>query len=210
MILNNKVKLSAEEPTSEPSSDKKENSANNETNLNGASQVLSEEAAKIAALEAECAATQSKLAETHDRMLRIAADFENTRKRMEKEKQDSRVYSIQEFAKDLLPVIDAFDKAMSAIEQSHINFETEEGKKVAGIVEGVQLVSKVFQDTVKKHGIERLPGKDAPFNPAFHNAIAKIVDPIYTQETVIDEFMAGYKIGDRILRTAMVRVGSPD
>jgi len=210
MILNNKVKLSAEEPTSEPSSDKKENSANNETNLNGASQVLSEEAAKIAALEAECAATQSKLAETHDRMLRIAADFENTRKRMEKEKQDSRIYSIQEFAKDLLPVIDAFDKAMSAIEQSHINFETEEGKKVAGIVEGVQLVSKVFQDTVKKHGIERLPGKDAPFNPAFHNAIAKIVDPIYTQETVIDEFMAGYKIGDRILRTAMVRVGSPD
>ena len=154
--------------------------------------------------------TQAKLAETHDRMLRIAADFENTRKRMEKEKQDSRIYSIQEFAKDLLPVIDAFDKAMSAIEQSQINFETEEGKKVAGIVEGVQLVSKVFQDTVKKHGIERLPGKDAPFNPAFHNAIAKIVDPIYTQETVIDEFMAGYKIGDRILRTAMVRVGSPD
>lgn len=210
MILNNKVKLSAEESTSESSSDKKENSANNEANLNGASQVLSEEAAKIAALEAECAATQAKLAETHDRMLRIAADFENTRKRMEKEKQDSRIYSIQEFAKDLLPVIDAFDKAMSAIEQSHINFETEEGKKVAGIVEGVQLVSKVFQDTVKKHGIERLPGKDAPFNPAFHNAIAKIVDPIYTQETVIDEFMAGYKIGDRILRTAMVRVGSPD
>jgi molecular chaperone GrpE len=210
MILNNKVKLSAEEPTSDSSSDKKENSANNETNLNGASQVLSEEAAKIAALEAECTATQAKLAETHDRMLRIAADFENTRKRMEKEKQDSRIYSIQEFAKDLLPVIDAFDKAMSAIEQSHINFETEEGKKVAGIVEGVQLVSKVFQDTVKKHGIERLPGKDAPFNPAFHNAIAKIVDPIYTQETVIDEFMAGYKIGDRILRTAMVRVGSPD
>ncbi|MBX9837156.1 nucleotide exchange factor GrpE [Silvanigrella sp.] len=210
MILNNKVKFSAEEPTSESSSDKKDNSANNENNVNGASHVLSEEAAKIAALEAECATTQAKLAETHDRMLRIAADFENTRKRMEKEKQDSRIYSIQEFAKDLLPVIDAFDKAMSAIEQSHINFETEEGIKVAGIVEGVQLVSKVFQDTVKKHGIERLPGKDAPFNPAFHNAIAKIVDPIYTQETVIDEFMAGYKIGDRILRTAMVRVGSPD
>ena len=210
MILNNKVKLSAEEPASEISSDKKDNSAKNENNVNGASHVLSEEAAKIAALEAECAATQSKLAETHDRMLRIAADFENTRKRMEKEKQDSRMYSIQEFAKDLLPVIDAFDKAMSAIEQSQINFETEEGKKVAGIVEGVQLVSKVFQDTVKKHGIEKLPGKDAPFNPAFHNAIAKIVDPIYTQETVIDEFMAGYKIGDRILRTAMVRVGSPD
>ena len=212
MILNNKVKFSAEEVASESSSDKKENSVTNESNeVNGATtQSLNEEAAKIAALEAECAETQAKLSETHDRMLRIAADFENTRKRMEKEKQDTRLYSIQEFAKDLLPVIDAFDKAMSAIEQSHINFETEEGKKVAGIVEGVQLVSKVFQDTVKKHGIEKLPGKDAPFNPAFHNAIAKVVDTTYTQETVIDEFMAGYKIGDRILRTAMVRVGAPD
>lgn len=208
MFLNNRVKFLAEGVASEPSSDMEDNSSNKDE-VQGASS-LSEEAAKIAALEEECSATQAKLSETHDRMLRIAADFENTRKRMEKEKFDTRIYAIQEFAKDLLPVIDAFDKAMSAIEQSQINFETEEGKKVAGIVEGVQLVSKVFQDTVKKHGIERLPGKDAPFNPAYHNAIAKVVDTSFVQETVIDEFMAGYKIGDRILRTAMVRVGSPD
>ena len=213
MFLNNRVKFLAEGAASEPSSSgTQDNSSNNDQDaaeVQGASS-LSEEAAKIAALEAECSATQTKLSETHDRMLRIAADFENTRKRMEKEKLDTRIYAIQEFAKDLLPVIDAFDKAMSAIEQSQINFETEEGKKVAGIVEGVQLVSKVFQDTVKKHGIERLPGKDAPFNPAYHNAIAKVVDTSFAQETVIDEFMAGYKIGERILRTAMVRVGSPD
>ncbi len=208
MFLNNRVKFLAEGVASESSSDMEDNSSNKDE-VQGASS-LSEEAAKIAALEEECSATQAKLSETHDRMLRIAADFENTRKRMEKEKFDTRIYAIQEFAKDLLPVIDAFDKAMSAIEQSQINFETEEGKKVAGIVEGVQLVSKVFQDTVKKHGIERLPGKDAPFNPAYHNAIAKVVDTSFVQETVIDEFMAGYKIGDRILRTAMVRVGSPD
>ncbi len=208
MFLNNRVKFLAEGAASESSSDMEDNSSNKDE-VQGASS-LSEEAAKIAALEEECSATQTKLSETHDRMLRIAADFENTRKRMEKEKFDTRIYAIQEFAKDLLPVIDAFDKAMSAIEQSQINFETEEGKKVAGIVEGVQLVSKVFQDTVKKHGIEKLPGKDAPFNPAYHNAIAKVVDTSFVQETVIDEFMAGYKIGDRILRTAMVRVGSPD
>ena len=208
MFLNNRVKFLAEGAASESSSDMEDNSSNKDE-VQGASS-LSEEAAKIAALEEECSATQTKLSETHDRMLRIAADFENTRKRMEKEKFDTRIYAIQEFAKDLLPVIDDFDKAMSAIEQSQINFETEEGKKVAGIVEGVQLVSKVFQDTVKKHGIEKLPGKDAPFNPAYHNAIAKVVDTSFVQETVIDEFMAGYKIGDRVLRTAMVRVGSPD
>jgi molecular chaperone GrpE len=213
MFLKNRVTFLAEGAESESSSDRQDNSSNKEKDtaeVQGASSSLSEEASRIATLEAECSATQTKLLETHDRMLRIAADFENTRKRMEKEKQDTRIYAIQEFAKDLLPVIDAFDKAMSAIEQSLINFETEEGKKVAGIVEGVQLVSKVFQDAVKKHGIEKLPGKDAPFNPTYHNAIAKVVDTSFSQEIVIDEFMAGYKIGDRILRTAMVRVGSPD
>lgn len=208
MLIRNKVCFSSEEVQSSESSSSDNNK--NDVPEENASEILSEEAEKISTLEAECAATQAKLAETHDRMLRIAADFENTRKRMEKEKQDTRLYAIQEFAKDLLPVIDAFDKAMSAIESSQINFETEEGKKVAGIVEGVQLVSKVFQDAVKKHGIEKLPGKNTPFNPAYHNAIAKVVDSTYSQETVIDEFMAGYKIGERILRTAMVRVGAPD
>jgi len=216
MFLRQKASFSAEEVSKEAKSEKKDSfneeelgSDVSEDQGSGVSQKTENES-KIAALEAEIATTQTKLAETHDRMLRIAADFDNTRKRLKKEKFDTRIYAIQEFAKDLLPVIDAFDKAMSAIEQSHINFETEEGKKVAGIVEGVGLVSKIFQDVVKKHGIEKLPGKDSPFNPAFHNAIAKVIDASVTQETVVDEFMAGYKIGERILRTAMVRVASPD
>lgn len=210
-MFKNNYKLESSTETIESSEKAEAVDKNSESqDVEGASSQASDDAAKIAALEAECAAAEAKCAETHDRMLRIAADAENSRKRLEKEKADTRVYAIQEFAKDLLPVIDAFDKAMSAIELSQINFDTEEGKKVAGIVEGVKLVSKVFEDTVKKHGIERLPGKDSPFNPSYHNAIAKIVDPSLAQETVIDEFMAGYKIGDRILRTAMVRVGSPD
>ncbi|RDB35174.1 MAG: nucleotide exchange factor GrpE [Spirobacillus cienkowskii] len=216
MFLRQKASFSAEEVSKEAKSEKKDSFNEEElgsdvSEAQGSSvSQKTENESKIAALEAEIATTQTKLAETHDRMLRIAADFDNTRKRQEKEKFDTRIYAIQEFAKDLLPVIDAFDKAMSAIEQSQINFETEEGKKVAGIVEGVGLVSKIFQDVVKKHGIEKLPGKDSPFNPAFHNAIAKVVDASVTQETVVDEFMAGYKIGERILRTAMVRVASPD
>ena len=155
-------------------------------------------------------AANAKNAELHDKMLRMAADFDNARKRSEKERQDVRQYSISEFARDLLPVIDAFDKAMATIDDSPFSLDTEEGKKMASIVEGVQLVSKVFQDSVKKHGIERLPGQGNPFNPMFHNAVAKVVDAALTQETVIDEFVAGYKIGERVLRTAMVRVASPD
>ncbi|MFZ9520804.1 MAG: nucleotide exchange factor GrpE [Silvanigrellaceae bacterium] len=161
-------------------------------------------------LQAALAEVTQKFNDTNDRMYRIAADFENSRKRWEKEKSDLKSYCISEFARDLLPVIDSFDKAMTAIEQLTVNVDTEEGKQVASIVEGVQLVSKVFADTLKKHGVEKLPGKGEAFNPNFHNAIAKTVDATLQQEMVVDEFLAGYRIGERILRTAMVRVASPD
>lgn len=166
--------------------------------------------ADLATVQSALAEMTQKFNETNDRMYRIAADFENNRKRWEKEKSDLKTYCISEFARDLLPVIDSFDKAMTVIEQLTLNVDTEEGKQVASIVEGVQLVSKVFADTLKKHGVEKLPGKGEAFNPNFHNAIAKTVDATLHQEMVVDEFVSGYRIGERILRTAMVRVASPD
>jgi molecular chaperone GrpE len=162
--------------------------------------------AELAAARVELEAAQQKLAETHERMLRIAADSENSRKRWERERQEVRQYSITEFARDLLPVIDAFDKAMAAVDSAGLNPETEEGKRMLAVVEGVQLVSKMFYDANKKHGIERLPGAGEPFNPQYHNAVARVVDASVERDTVLDEFVPGYKIGDRVLRTAMVRV----
>lgn len=162
--------------------------------------------AELAAAKLELDSARAKLADTHDRMLRIAADFENARKRWDRERQEVRQYSISEFARDILPVIDAFDKAMTAVDSAGISAETEEGKKMLAVVEGVQLVSKMFHDANKKHGIERLPGKGEPFNPMFHNAVARVVDAAVEKDTVLDEFVPGYKIGERVLRTAMVRV----
>lgn len=164
----------------------------------------------VAQLQTQLTEINKKYEETNDRMYRLAADFENSRKRWEKEKADLKTYCISEFARDLLPVIDSFDKAMTVIEQLTLNVDTEEGKQVASIVEGVQLVSKVMSDTLRKHGVEKLPGKGEAFNPNFHNAIAKTVDATLQQEMVVDEFVSGYRIGERILRTAMVRVASPD
>ncbi|MEN9810501.1 MAG: hypothetical protein RLZZ488_2068 [Pseudomonadota bacterium] len=194
----------SEMPSAEPSSAENSGNAENE----GAS--YGSMPADVPSLQAALEEMTNKHAETNDRMYRIAAEFENSRKRWEKEKGDLKSYCISEFARDLLPVIDSFDKAMTAIEQLTVNVDTEEGKQVASIVEGVQLVSKVFADTLKKHGVEKLPGKGEAFNPNFHNAIAKTVDATLQQEMVVDEFVSGYRIGERILRTAMVRVASPD
>ncbi len=170
----------------------------------------SEGSAEPAPEVSELEETQQKLAETHDRMLRIAAEFENARKRWEKEKDELRQYSIAEFARELLPVIDAFDKAMTSIENTEVKSDTEQGQAFSAIVEGVQLVSKVFHESINKHGIERLPGKGEAFNPEFHNAIAREVDSSVEKETVSEEFVTGYKIGNRVLRTAMVKVITPD
>jgi molecular chaperone GrpE len=161
-------------------------------------------------LRTELESTQSRLAETHDRMLRIAADADNARKRWDKEREDIRKYTITDFARELLPVIDAFDKAMTLIEKTTLNSETEEGKGFGGIIEGVQMVSKVFHESIKKHGIERLPGSGEPFNPEYHNAIARVVDSGVATDTVVEEFVTGYKIGDRVLRTALVKVATKD
>ena len=153
---------------------------------------------------------KAKAAETHDRMLRIAAEFENARKRWDKEKEEIRKYAISEFARELLPVIDSFDKAMTLIENAQLKSDTEEGKTLSSVVEGVQIVSKVFHESIKKHGIERVPGKGQPFNPEFHTAIARQVDTALNSDMVVEEFVSGYKIGDRVLRTAMVKVATKD
>lgn len=159
-------------------------------------------------LKTELESVNTKLVETHNKMMRIAADADNTRKRLEKEKMDTRLYSIQEFARDLLPVVDAFEKALKLTEENSTLLEAD--THTAAMVEGVKLVSKIFQDVTKKHGVERLPGKDSVFNPMYHNAISKEVSENYKVQTVVEEFVPGYKIGDRVLRTALVKVGSPD
>lgn len=188
-----------------------QNSGGDDATFEAATSENSEEGEEnIAALREQLAIANSKATENYDRLLRTAADFENSRKRWERERQDVRIYACQEFAKDLLPVIDAFDKAISAIDEAQLNFETEDGKKMGAIVEGIRLVSKTFLDSLKKHGIEKVPGKGQPFDPQFHNAVAKVVDDSVKQETVADEFVPGYKIGDRVLRTAMVRVVTPE
>lgn len=165
---------------------------------------------QLAALAEELEGTKEKLAETHDRMLRIAAEFDNARKRWERERDDVRKYSIADFARELLPVIDAFDKAMLAIENAEFKGDTEETRGLSAIIEGVQLVQKVFHESIRKHGIERLPGKGEPFNPEFHNAIARDVDQTIEKDVVAEEFVSGYRIGDRVLRTAMVKVLTRD
>lgn len=198
------------EPTHHSNADLSPESAADFSENGGGLPSSSPEQARIHELEKQLDAMTLKSNENYERMLRYAADYENSRKRWEKEKLETRLFSISEFARDLLPVVDAFDKAIAAIEGSRAELSKEENKKFESILDGVQIISHSFYDAFKKHGVERIPGKGEPFNPQLHNAIAKVVDPQFSTEVVAEEFVTGYKIGERVLRASMVKVGSPD
>jgi molecular chaperone GrpE len=129
--------------------------------------------------------------ELNDRFLRLAADFENFRKRTERDISSRVRYAIEEFATELLEVID--------------NFERAEKEEDSGAREGLVQIHKLFRTILERHGIRPLESVGRPFNPAEHDAVASI--PSDSDEgTVIEEFCKGYCMNDRVIRCAKVAV----
>lgn len=162
----------------------------NDENLEETEQELEEELNPLEKLE-------EKVVELEDLRLRDLAEFENIKKRLEKEKTQSIAYSQEGFARDLLAVIDSLDSARAMMDdKSEISAEK--------INEGIDLTIDQFKKIFQKHGIE-LVSIDSGFDPNFHEAVMK-VDSDETEGTIVQVFQKGYKIKDRILRPAMVSI----
>jgi molecular chaperone GrpE len=129
-----------------------------------------------------------------DRLARLQAEFENARKRAAREQQDFRDFALTDALKSLLPVIDSFDRALqTSSEKSELRA-------------GIELINRQLHDALGKLGLRPVPAKGEPFDPRFHEAI-EMVDTDETEDQhVIDELQRGYKLKDRLLRPAMVRV----
>ena len=144
---------------------------------------------------------QQKVAELEDRCLRDYAEFENIKKRMEKEKAQAIAYAHEQFARDLLSVIDALDNAsVSASAQEEVTPEM-----FAQLKEGIELTINQFAKIFEKHGIE-LVSMDEGFDPNFHEAVMKVDSPDHKEGEVVQVLQKGYKIKDRLLRSAMVSI----
>jgi molecular chaperone GrpE len=144
---------------------------------------------------------QKEMLETKDRHLRAAAEMENFRRRMEREKADLLRYASENVMRDLMPVLDSFDKAIGSAPQSDQN--------AANVIQGMQMVQKQLLDALAKHGLEPIKAPGEPFDPNFHQAIQKIESADVSLETVQQEFAKGYLINGRLLRAAMVSVAVP-
>ena len=129
-----------------------------------------------------------------DRLARAQAEFENARRRSVKEQQDFRDYAAADAVKTLLPVVDSFDRAL-------------QGKsEPADFRSGVELIYKQLQDALARLGVRAIPAKGEPFDPHVHEAIEMVETSDAPDHEVLEELQRGYKMKDRLLRPAMVKV----
>ena len=152
-------------------------------------------------LEEKIAALEVEKGDLRDRMLRIAADFDNWKKRSRKELTDAEAKSKEGVLRDLLEVLDNLERAASSFA---------DGKEVdaAAVKEGVGLVLRLFQSKLDRHQVKAVDTKDVAFDPRFHEAISQIPSPDVKPGTVVHELQKGYFIGERLLRPALVVVAA--
>ena len=149
-----------------------------------------------ATVEDPIAAAKAEAAKMRDQLLRTAADFDNFRKRTRKELDDAYARGRETTVKDLLPVFDNLERALTI-------GGTADAKAV---VDGLRIVLKQFQDTLEKMGITRVPGVGAAFDPSVHEAIQQLESPDHAAGVVMAEVQPGYTLGARLVRAALVVV----
>ena len=151
--------------------------------------------------EHQIALLSTKVAELEDKFLRANADFDNMRRRMEKEKMQAISYAHEVFARDLLPVIDSLEMAIL----SGSNSEVESALLLEKVKEGLNLTVEQFRKAFEKHGIE-LVDINGEFDPTIHEAVMQLESQEKNKGEILQVFQKGYKIKERILRPAMVSI----
>jgi len=152
--------------------------------------------------EDRIAELDAKVAELEDLRLRDLAEFENIKKRVEKEKQQAIAYAHEQFARDLLAVIDSLDNAQASMSETESSDEALENIK-----EGINLTMDQFKKVFEKHGIE-LVDHESGFDPHFHEAVMRVDSEEHNEGDIVQVFQKGYKIKDRVLRPAMVSISN--
>lgn len=152
----------------------------------------------------DVAALEAELAKARDEMLRALAEAENTRRRAERQAQETRIYAIDRFARDLLPVADTLTRALSAVSPQARDSGDEAFRT---LIAGIELTERAMIDAFARHGLKRIGEKGEAFDPNLHQAVAQA--PANTPAGTVAEVMQpGYVLGDRTLRAAMVLVSA--
>jgi molecular chaperone GrpE len=142
-------------------------------------------------------------ADFKDRLLRTLADMENLRKRTEREVADARQYGVTAFARDVLQVSDNMHRALDAI---GVELAETTDSNVRSLIEGIELTERELAKVLEKHGVKMFTPQGEKFDPNFHQAMYEVADGSAAPGTVAQVIQAGFTIGDRVLRPALVAV----
>ena len=149
-------------------------------------------------------AVQAEAAEAADsaetKYLRLAADFQNYKRRVEKERFERYTEGKKDFAADLLPVLDNFDRALAQ------DAELAKDDHDKAVIEGMAMILKQFQEALEKNGVNEIEALGEDFDPNFHHAVIMEPSDKYESKKVSEVLLKGYKLGDKIIRPSMVKV----
>ncbi|WP_010650945.1 nucleotide exchange factor GrpE [Oceanobacillus massiliensis] len=146
--------------------------------------------------EKEMETLKAEKEEVYNRLLRLQAEFDNFKKRSQKEKEADRKYKSQELINELLPAIDNFERAL----------QVETTEENASLVEGITMVYRQLQDALKSQGVEVIETEGKTFDPTLHHAVMQVEDESIDPNSVVEELQKGYMLKDKVIRPAMVKV----
>ncbi|MEC0091840.1 nucleotide exchange factor GrpE [Paenibacillus macquariensis] len=135
--------------------------------------------------------------ENQQRVLRTQADFDNYRKRTQKEKEEFAKYASTKLITELLPIVDNFDRAFSTVVEDNLN---------ESFSKGMNMIYRQLEGVLQAEGLVPMDSVGQPFNPEFHQAIMQVESEEYPEGTVVEEIQKGYMLKDKVLRPAMVKV----
>jgi molecular chaperone GrpE len=147
--------------------------------------------------EDEVVKLQAEIADLRDRSIRTLADFDNFRKRAEREREEQRRYALSEVLRDFLAIQDNLDLALTA------------GGSPDDVRRGVEMISRQLRDLLRRYGVEEVAAQGERFDPAIHEAVSRGEDPHVLEPTVSEVMRRGYRVHERLLRPAMVKVVVP-
>jgi len=150
-------------------------------------------------LEEQLAAKEKEARENWDRFLRERADLENYRKRVGREKEELLNYGNKSLLEEILPIIDNLERALA--------HASEDG--MGAVVEGIRMTHAMLLTTLKKFNVTPIEAVGAPFDSAYHQAMAQVPTDQHEPNTVVEEFQKGYMLKERLLRPSMVTVATP-
>lgn len=165
----------------------------------GASDKAVESSTEEESLEEQLRGADARAEENYDRLLRITAEFENYKKRMEREMNDFRKFANESLIKDILPIVDNLERALEIPYGNNEN-------AFNGMLEGVQMTLKGLLESLEKFGVVPIDSLGKPFDPNVHQAVMQEESEGHADNTVSKELQRGYMMNDRLLRPAMVVV----